>query len=300
MNIVIPKPFDRDAQFQFLETSRAKIEAQIEPVVDFVCSRVGIQTILIDGPICAGKSGIALELKKKFEEKERLVKVISLVDFLKNRNVYIDECKKRGIAPRQEAIGALDFLYLEKCINLIYSDDTALLPGYSVSDGVRCRWTPFTARENHVLIIEGNYVLSDRVRRLFKEDAVKVYVDVASSYESNRGLFLSNELRLARKFVKDARKRSLGAEQIYQSWSNSCEEQKKYLSGVVDFCDFKIDTTLVHEPMILKYEISKVLGNVRSDSKIYTAAKKFLSRFSEFPEMDISLVPKDSFYSTFL
>ena len=301
MNIVIPKPFDYDAQMQFLETSRAGLDAQIEPILDAVFQKNRVHTILIDGPVCAGKSGVALEIKKKAEERGRLVKVIALTDFLKNRSVYAEECKKKGIEARQEALGALDLPYLKKCLDLIYSEDTALLPGYNMTEGVRCVWTPFTAREEHLIIIEGSYALNSRIKELVDEQSVtKVYVDVSSNFESNRGSFVSNELRLARKFVKDGRKRFSTAEQIYRSWEHANEEQRKYLGGVADGCDFRVDTTMVHEPMMLKHEIVKVLGNVRSNSKIYTAAKKFLSRFSEFPEMDINLLPKDSFYCTFL
>ena len=186
-------------------------------------------------------------------------------------------------------------------MQLIFSEDTALLPTYGHKEGVRCAWTPFTARENHVILIEGSYALSPRVRGISPLDqGLKVYVDTISGYESNRGAFLPRELRLARKFVRDHCKHGLSAEQIYQSWMNGNEEQRLYAAGLADHCDFKVDTTMVHEPMMLKNEIQKTLGNVKNGSKIYTAGKKFLSRFSEFPDMESDLLQKESFYSTFI
>jgi uridine kinase len=301
VNIVIPKPFDGEAEYKFLETAKAALLAQTEPIVDAIFEREGVVAVLIDGTVCSGKKGVALELKKRIEERGRLAKVISMADFLKNRASFAEECKKRGVPMRQEAIGALDFTYFEKCLDLIFSEETALLPGYDYKEGVRCSWIPFTARENHVILIEGSYAMSPRVRLLSQaEGALKVYVDTISGYESNRGAFLPREIRLARKFARDHRKHGRSAEQIYQSWMSANEEQRPYSGGLADLCDFKVDTTSVHEPMILKNEINKTLGSIKSNSKIYAAGKKFLSRFSEFPDMESDLIEKDSFYSTFL
>jgi formylmethanofuran:tetrahydromethanopterin formyltransferase len=70
VNIVIPKPFDGEAEYKFLETAKAALLAQTEPIVDAIFEREGVVAVLIDGTVCSGKKAWRWSSKKELRKED--------------------------------------------------------------------------------------------------------------------------------------------------------------------------------------------------------------------------------------
>ena len=125
-------------------------------------------------------------------------------------------------------------------------------------------------------------------------------MDLLRAYCSNAGWFSSSDLRFARRFVRDGSLYRRGVERIYADLElERMQARKSGGESEVSF-DFTIDTTLGYEPLILKNELHKILGSVKSESRYYLSSTKFLSRLDTVPELDRSFLPEGSIYKTFI
>ncbi len=299
LNVEFKTPFRDEEKRAMILRSEKRIIAQLKAPASAILTMKHPRVVLVDGPTCSGKSGISMLLKQMLESEGALVRIFDLFSFSRNRAEYLDECKKRGRKIDLSSPDALDLDYFEECIFLILSEQTALMPIYDSGIGERCGVIPFTLRPDQVLIIRGKGMLEHRIKSLVKTPFLTLYVDANSSYESNLGRFSGSDLRFARRFVRDGKRTDLSPEQTYSVLEG--EKAKELSKRAEDHVfDFMVDTTSEYEPMILKKDIENVLGRVKKSSRIYSISKKFLLRFSEFPEADRDLLPQDSFYRTYL
>lgn len=286
-----------------IRSSENYVYSQTDGPVKAILQKNGKRVILVDGPSCGGKTGFAWLLCNRLKEEQILAKVLSLTSFLKNENEYKEECKKRGVKPLLSSFHALDLEYLEECLDLIFEGETALLPRYDRKRGVRNELIPFTLRDGQVLIIEGGDVCSKRISPLILKDGVEcvtVFADIGRTYNSNIGRFSANDLRVARRFVRDGSLFGYSADRIYADLEYERAVARRDGADVGQSFDFTVDTLAAYEPLVLKNELYKILGSVKSDGRYFSSSAKFLARLVTVPELDRSLLPEDSFYRTFL
>ena len=302
LQVSIERPLTKEAIDELICSSEDYLLRQAETVADAVKNSAGEVVVLVDGPSCAGKSGFAALLANCLSKREVLSRVISLTSFLKNETEYRDECKKRGLKVNYALLEALYLDELEECMSLIHQGETALLPVYDRKWATRRELIPFTKREGQVLIIEGSGVNDGRIRSFLTADSrvISLKVDLLRAYCSNAGWFSSSDLRFARRFVRDGLLYGRGVERIYADLElERMQARKSGGESEVSF-DFTIDTTLGYEPLILKNELHKILGSVKSESRYYLSSTKFLSRLDTVPELDRSFLPEGSIYKTFI
>ena len=301
LNVKIDRFFNEESINELISASEDDLAMQTDAPIREIVKRSGMRALLVDGPSCSGKSGFSALLQKKMTEQGILSKVISLTSFLKNESEYKEDCKKKGLKPNLSSLDALDFEYFEECLTLIKTGETALLPYYDRKNGVRSELIPFTLREGQVLILEGNGISSAAIKPLLEGfSTVTVEVELNRTYNSNVGRFSANDLRIARRFVRDGCLYGYPAERIYGDLETERAQARKYGTKKESAYDFSVDTTMAYEPLVLKKELHKVLGSVKSDSRYYASSSKFLSRLDTVPELDCSVLPEGSFYRTFL
>lgn len=301
MIVTIPTPFDKAAQKLMIEQSEERFETQLDEVCKQLKAREDLKIISLSGPSCAGKTTTARKIISELQSSGKLVKTISIDDFYKNREDYEKDCKKKGIKSDLESISAIDMDYFCKCFSQVFSGQTALLPSFDFSKGRRSGLMPFTMRENHVIMFEGIQAIYPEIRALFGQiPSAYVFIDAKDSFESGISYFTGREIRLARRLVRDFHKRGASAEHTYRLWEQVVENEDRSIYPHLELVDYHIDSTMSYEPMMLKKELTTILGSIKENSKYYAGAQSFLGRFAAFPEMDHGLLPENSVYHEFL
>ena len=145
-------------------------------------------------------------------------------------------------------------------------------------------------------------MLYPRVRSLVAEhgEAVSLYIAPMTPLTAGGVCWEPNDLRLARRLVRDAHFRATPPEQTLFLWSGVRRNEEKNIFPYVADCDFLLDSTMPYELGVLKPFLCKILPTVPEDSPYRPRAEEILARLAEVEPLSDTLIPADSLYREFI
>ncbi|MBQ8738234.1 MAG: hypothetical protein IJZ04_01925 [Clostridia bacterium] len=260
----------------------------------------GVESLLLSGPTCSGKTTTANKIISDFEQVGRQVSVISLDNFFKPR------ADQRAIVDNDEidydSVNALDLDILTACVNQARQGRTVKMPIYDFITQTANKYETLKIDENGVIIFEGIQAVYPEITSLFKErDYIGVFINVDEDVMINGVFFSRDDIRLSRRLVRDYKFRGANAEFTLFLWDNvrKNEDQSIYPNKNA-VCKVQLNSFLDYELFLLRGYIIDILNEVEENSKYYKKAMELRDKFLKLDTISYDYVPKNSLYTEFL
>ncbi len=260
----------------------------------------GVESLLLSGPTCSGKTTTANKIISDFEKVGRQVSVISLDNFFKPR------ADQRAVVDNDEidydSVNALDLDVLTACVNQARQGNVVKMPIYDFITQTVNKYETLEIDENGVIIFEGIQAVYPEITCLFKErDYIGVFINVDEDVMINGVFFSRDDIRLSRRLVRDYKFRGANAEFTLFLWDNvrKNEDQSIYPNKNA-ICKVQLNSFLDYELFLLRGYIIDILNEVEENSKYYKKAMELRDKFLMLDTISYDYVPKNSLYTEFL
>ena len=280
-----------------------RCEAEFEERLSEVSNRVkntGVESLLLSGPTCAGKTTTANKIISDFEKSGRPVTVVSFDNFFKERK------EQRSVVGNDDidydSVNALDLDVLERCVNATRQGTSVDMPVYDFITQKTSHYERLDIPENGVIIFEGIQAVYPEITRLFKNRSYAgVFINVDEDVEVNGVVFERDDIRLSRRLVRDYKFRGANAEFTLFLWDKVRKnEDESIYPNKNDICKIQLNSFMDYELFLLKGYIIDILNEVEENSKYYKKANELKQKFLKLDSISYDYVPKNSLYTEFL
>lgn len=261
------------------------------------CKSRDAKIITITGPSCSGKTTASNSLIKELEADKSKVKVVSIDNFFKNRNIFSESIDTLDL----DSADALDVDCFASYMNDLYLRKKEVKePIFKMDIGKRTGYSAFSPDDYDVFLFEGIQVVYPEVSYYFdKFSCVNMFLSVSDDIEINGSYFDRSEIRFLRRLVRDCKFRGCIPDFVFDYWETVRKNEQKNIEPYVGDIEIKINSLLPYELCVIKpYAlelISKLKNNDFSDM-----ADSFCRRFENIPDIDSKYVPKDSVFREFI
>ncbi len=283
----------------FVRLCDADFHRRLTELAQRIVLEDSIECIALSGPSCSGKTTMARILTEEITKNGKCAVVLSIDDFFRERTVP----KSLEYKVDYDSVNAIDLPYFAACVDKMLRGENTVLPRFDFVDGVRLDGEEYRSTPGDILIFEGIQAVYPEVTRLLEPYHMKsVCICVTESLTINGTTFAPEEIRLARRIVRDYKFRSATPEFTFHIWEGVRENEEKNILPYINRCDYLIDSLLAYEPFMLAPHLSPLLESVPLDSPYFMSAMSLLEKFrcvegSEIPE---SLLTEQSLYHEFL
>lgn len=260
----------------------------------------GVETLLLSGPTCAGKTTTANKIISDFESIGRKVTVVSLDNFFRART------EQRSVVGNDDldydSVNALDLDMLTECVVQARQGNKFKMPVYDFITQSTSHFEDMEVTDNGVVIFEGIQAVYPEITRLFKDrEYVGVFINVDDDIMLNGIFFSRDDIRLSRRIVRDYKFRGANAEFSLFLWDKVRKnEDTSIYPNKNAICKIQLNSFLEYELFLLKGYIIDILNEVDENSKYYDKAKELKEKFLKLDTISYDYVPKNSLYTEFL
>ncbi len=273
---------------------------KVNAVADTIADRPGNRLVMLAGPSSSGKTTTAKLLSAAFARHSRRALTVSLDDFYLGRDVPF---KFEDGTPDYETVQSLDVPYIKDCLQSLIKNGTCMLPRFSFQTGKREETLIETSiGKDDIVIVEGLHALNPLITAVLNDQMLcKLYVSVSTRLtQQNDVLFSKRELRFIRRLVRDYQFRNSSVDHTFYLWNGVRKGEDRYLFPFSPLAEMKIDSIHYYEPCVFKSLAVPLLSQIMPDSRYFPAAQTILEKFKPFPNIDRSLVPRDSLLREFI
>ncbi len=286
---------------ELVSISEMRYFEQLEQVADKIskCSNQ-CSILLVSGPSASTKTTTAQKLSISLGRIGIHSVVISLDNFFVNR----DELPLLENGDKDyESINTLDLDTLKVCFNELLQNKQSEFPIFDFSIGKRSEETQhINVSDDTIVIVEGIHALNPIiVQGQDKADFLKLYVSPSSDYYFGDELILSSRnLRFVRRLVRDYFHRSNSIESTMDMWVNVVKSELVNIMPYKEEADFTIDTTIMYEPSIYEYYLTKIIKTSELSGFYRNKMDGVLRALSRFHVLPLDIIPESSVLREFL
>lgn len=275
-------------------------EKKIAEIAQSIVNRPEIKFVMIAGPSSSGKTTFSHRLSIQLRANGLKPHPIAADDYFINREeVKRDEFGKYDF----ESLEAIDIELFNKDMSALLRGEKIELPFYNFKTGKREYRGKFKQLgEDDVLVIEGIHCLNDQLSHsLPKENKFKIYISALTQLnidEHNR--IPSNDGRLIRRMVRDARTRGISAKQTIDMWYSVRRGEEKYIFPYQEEADVMFNSALIYELAVLKLYAEPLLFGIDKSEPEYLEAKRLLKFLDYFLAIGSNDIPNNSILREFV
>ncbi len=295
--------FDSEVEKKTLvEKCEREFEEQTDNLCGIISTLSDINTIMLSGPTCSGKTTICGNLIKSIEKAGKHAKLVSIDDFFKeredldrNQNSYVGEID-------YDSPSALDFELLEEFLSDIYCGKTAKLPLYNFNIGKRYpKSKEFVLETDDIIIFEGIQALYPEFTELFKKiKSLSIYASVDSEFNIGDRIISPRDVRFFRRIVRDYKFRNSPPTFSFYLWESVVENEDKHILPFSDNVDIKINSALAYELSAIKNELLSIVEIIPEDSMYRNKAYEIYEIFENIEPVSHDYIPKNSLLREFI
>ncbi len=298
--ITVNRKFKNEAEArEFIAGCEADFENRLEAVSRQLVTADHVECIALSGPTCSGKTTMAKKLTSAIAAAGKRAVMLSIDDFFKEH----DALKRVGDTVDFDTVDAIDLAYFAECIDRMLHGQSTPLPRFDFVTGSRLVGEPYVHTEDDILIFEGIQAVYPEVTALLKGYSTKsVVISVTESLSVNGTVFSPEEIRLARRVVRDYRFRSASPEFTFHIWQGVRANEEANIYPYIGKCDYCINSLMPYDPFIIAPALIPLLCSVPVDSPHFTSAMAFRDKFYavEGSEIPADFLPAESLYHEFL
>ncbi len=293
--------FESEAQkAKYVHECDARFEAELDAVMKELCGREELKYLTLSGPSCSGKTTASRKLISEFAERGRKVKIISLDDFFKDREVLVAEAN--GGKLDFDSDKALDLKTLSEFMKELQAGREAMLPKFDFNEAKRVSMEKFSKGDADVIVFEGIQaiypVFTDMLEK--GEATASVYISPLEDIKVGEHIVDPKELRFWRRLVRDYHFRSAEPDFTYMLWETVRENEDKNILPFEHNCDYRINSTLGYDAGMLRAPLEDVLARISKDSKYYKKSREILDTVAKSDYISKEYLPANSLYFEFV
>ena len=280
--------------------SEALHEKKIAEIVDQIGKRDNIKMILIAGPSSSGKTTFAQKLGMSLRIKGLEPVTISVDNyFVEREHNPKDEFGNYDF----ECIEALDIDLLNNHLVRLLNGEEVELPTFDFTYGHKnYLGNKLKLKKGQVIIMEGIHCLNDRLTPLIPdENKFKIYIsDLTVLNIDYYNRISTTDTRLIRRIVRDYKFRNYSALHTLNMWYSVNRGESKYIFPYQEEADVMFNSSIIYEIAVLKKYAAPLLEEIPDTEPIYSEARRLLSLFQYFDDMDDTLIPNNSLIREFI
>lgn len=289
---------EREA-LEFVRHCEEDFDRRLSAAICGVLEDKSVRCITLSGPTCAGKTTAAHKLVDELKARGRTAKIVSIDDFF-HASGEIDVIDR---VVDYDSVAAIDLDYLSVCVSDLMEGRRAKLPFFDFQVRKRTKTHEYSLGENDVVIFEGIQAVYPEVTALLKPYGYKaVFVNVTEDVSVNGVCFTKNDVRLARRIVRDYRFRAASPEFTLHIWDSVRRNEDTSIFPNIGADAYLLDSFQPFEPFMIGQFIMPLLDTVRNESPYYENARNLYDRFYAIRGNEISpdCLSEDSLYHEFL
>ncbi len=272
--------------------------------VDEAADRIimsGKRFVSLTGPSCSGKTTASARICHELALRGIRVKTVSLDDFFLPRAYLLKCAEEQGVSVDFDSPDTIDTEYFALCVDKLRRGETALLPYYDFQEGCCTKKTPFSGKDADIFLFEGIQTCFPRVREILKrEDTLTVFIRPSDGISACDVRLSANELRFARRVVRDSRSRGMAPAFTYLLWKGARANERLYMEPYEPTVDFHINSTLLYEPAMIRDMLLGKLAEIPDDSPYKSEAERLAALFGRIPQYPTHPIPADSIFREFI
>lgn len=256
--------------------------------------------IMISGPSSSGKTTFSHRLSIELRTHGLNPLPIALDNYFVERvNTPLDEEGN----PNFECLEAIDVEQFNTDMMKLLNGERVELPTYNFKLGKReYKGNYQQLGKDDILVIEGIHGLNDKLSHsLPKESKFKIYISALTQLnidEHNR--ISTNDGRLIRRMVRDARTRGTSAKETIAMWQSVRRGEEENIFPFQEEADVMFNSALIYELAILKLYAEPILFGIDRDCPEYVEAKRLLKFLDYFIGVSPEEVPRNSIIREFI
>ena len=261
------------------------------------------KAVFIAGPSSSGKTTFSNRLCIHLQVLGLEPVLVSLDDFYRARSeAPRDEDGKLDL----EALEALDIPYLKKCVGQLLSGQTAAMPRFDFTTGLRRpEYYDLSLGEKQVILFEGIHALNPVLHESFDPSLIcRVYISELTCININdHNRIRTTDARLLRRLIRDWKYRNTSAVETLRMWPSVRKGEEKWIFPYQENVDFVFNSVLHYELPVLKKMAVPILSQIDPSDEEYLIAARLLdilACFEDAPEDSIKEIPPLSLLREFI
>lgn len=292
----ISSEFSKDPE-KFIEKCEKKFDGFLEKCVSTIKEK-GIKRVFICGQSGSGKTTTSIRLTELLIKNGFKTHTIELDDFFLPRGKH--RRNKKG-QEDFESVFALDLESIYKFGRNIKENKPVVMPEFDFKSGNKGEEKEIVIGNDDIIVIEGLHSFNERIVNALgvEEKNLKIYVTVNSGLDLGDTSLSKNDLRFARRLIRDYYHRNADPDWTIELWHLVRAGEKRYADGYIKKADLFFDTFLEYEIFLHKknFEFLADLGAKTALSKGYY--KTLLGKFKKINTSHEVKVPPRSILNEF-
>jgi len=275
-------------------------EKKIADIAEQIRSVGDRKFIMVAGPSSSGKTTFSHRLSIQLRANGLNPHTIALDDYFKDReNTPIDENGDYNF----ECIEAIDVEQFNKDMLALLDGKMVEMPEFNFRQGKReYKGNYKRLGKDDILVLEGIHGLNDELSNsLPKECKFKIYISALTQLnidEHNR--IPTNDGRLLRRMVRDARTRGIQAADTIARWESVRRGEEEYIFPFQEEADVMFNSAAIYELAVLKQYAEPLLFGIDRWVSEYLEAHRLLKFLDYFVGVASEDIPKNSLIREFI
>ncbi len=285
---------------ELIRVSEDMQERKLNEIVKNITKNRNIKLILISGPSSSGKTTFAKRVGMKLRSYNIEPIAISMDNYFKER---VDTPKLENGEYDFETVEALDLELFNAHIQKLLTGETISMPEFNFITGKKeYNDNIIKLNENSVIILEGIHALNPIVtKNIAEEMKYKIYIAPMTTLNMDDFSKVSTtDTRMLRRMVRDFETRGHSVDRTLKMWENLTRGEKLYIYPFIKEADAVFNTSLIYEVAVISVYAKPLLLQVKTDSKIYSEARRLYNFLTNFLPIDEREVPKNSLLREFI
>lgn len=283
-----------------IQINEAFHEKKIAQFADTIAANPDIRLITIAGPSSSGKTTFSQRLLIQLRVNGLHPLTLHLDDyFLSRGETPLDEDGN----PDFEAIEAIDLELFNDHLRSLVEGESIEVPTFDFTQGRRT-WTGRTLSlaQGQPIIVEGIHGLNDRLTEAIpKASKFKIYISALTQLNiHDRVRIHTTDARLLRRMVRDAKYRSLPADETLSRWPMVRRGEERNIFPFQEDADAMINSALLYELAVLKPFAEARLNEIPADSPNRPIADHLAWLLSHLKPLSGETIPANSILREFI
>ncbi len=275
-------------------------ERRIGEIARDIVGKGNVKFVMIAGPSSSGKTSLSHRLSIQLKTLGKTPHPIAMDNYFVNReDTPLDEKGDYDF----ECLGAMDVELFNRDMLRLLAGETVEMPSFNFKIGKREYHGDYmTLGADDILVIEGIHGLNPKMSYALPEESkYKVYVSALTAVNVDaHNRIATNDGRLLRRLVRDARTRGADAKRTIQMWANVRKGEEENIFPFQEEADSIFNSAMIYELAVLKQYAEPLLFQVPKDTPEHYEAKRLLKFLDYFLNVTGESIPNNSICREFV